>query len=322
MRKWVYTLAAVVALGAAAATAAVRLGAGPVVGDCAGALPTGAFTAYRASASDGNCLQGYVWVPQGKVRGVVVVVHGLHDHARRYASLAAALGDAGLAVIAQDHRGHGGSGGAPQRLDSVEQLLGDVQAAVAEAQRRFAGAPVVLYGHSMGGMVAAQYAARHGQDLAGAVLSSAALALPPSASPGQVRIVGVLSALAPGLGVEALDEARVVREPAARSALVGDPLLNRAKLPARTVATLLDGVVDLQPRLPAIQVPLLVLHGEADTVTDPAGSAQAHARAASADKTLRLVPLALHDLLHEPEGPVVAAEVTAFASRLVAKPGR
>lgn len=320
MRRWVYTLVGLIALGAVGATVAVRLGAGSVATDCVGGLPTGTCTSYRVTASDGNCLQGYVWAPKGEVRGVVVVVHGLHDHARRYASLASALGGAGLAVVVQDHRGHGGSGGAPQRLDSVDQLLGDVQAAVTEAQRRFAGAPVVLHGHSMGGMVAAQYAARHGQDLAGAVLSSAALVLPASVSGGEVRIVAALSGLAPGLGVEALDEARVVRDPTARTEMLNDPLLNREKLPARTVSTLLDGVVDLQPRLPEIRLPLLVLHGEADMLTDPAGSKLAHARAASGDKTLRLVPLALHDLLHEPEGPMVAGEIAAFASRVASTP--
>jgi acylglycerol lipase len=317
MRKLLGVLAALLLLGAMAAAVAAYRGSGPVVGECRGAVDADAL---RLKAADGNCLQAYLWAPAAAPRAVLVVVHGLHDHARRYQPLARALNEAGIAVLAIDHRGHGGSGGAPQRLDSVDQLLADVGLAVAQAHSRFPGAPVVLYGHSLGGMVAAQYAARHGTQLAGAVISSAALKLPAGASQGQVKVVSLLSALAPGLGLEAVDEAKLVREPTARSALAADALIVRDKLPARTLATLLNGVLELQPRLAGIDVPLLVLHGLADTVTDPAGSTLLHERAASARKTLRTYPAALHDLLHEPEGALATQEIVAFVSALAAAP--
>ncbi len=292
---------------------AVWRGAAPVVGACGGPLPQGGFVAYRAQSADGNCLQGYVWQPTGPVRGVVVVVHGLHDHARRYDLLASGLAAGGVAVLAQDHRGHGGSGGAPQRLDSLEQLLEDVEVARAQAATRFPKVPQILYGHSLGGMVAAQHVARNATAWSGVVLSSAALTLPAGVTPGKAGVVSALSALAPNLGLDAVDEALLVRDPTQRKAMAEDTVLSREKLPARTVATLLAGVMDLQDRMPQITTPMLLLHGKQDRVTDPAGSTRMHERTGSREKQLVIFEQALHDLLHEPE----AADVVQAASRFI-----
>lgn len=317
MRKSLIVLLWLTAAAAVAAVAAVQAGARPAVGACVDPLPAGSFAAYRTQAGDRNCLQGYAWAPpEGTpVRAALVVVHGLGDHARRYAALAQTLNAQGVAVLAQDHRGHAGSGGARQRIDSVAQTAGDVELALQEAARRWPGVPLVLHGHSFGGLVATHVAATATQPLAGVVVSSAALQRPASVSDAQLAIVRTLSALAPGLGLEPLDVAKVVREPAAQAALTADPLIAREKLPARTVAALLMGVDAIQPRLAQVRQPLLVLHGGADTVTPPAGSRALHERAASAEKTLRLYDAARHDLLHEPEATAVMQEIAAFVTR-------
>jgi acylglycerol lipase len=325
MRKTSFLLiavATVLATAAVAATVATRSGARPSVGACGDPAPSGAFATYQARAADGNCLQGYAWVPDGTpVRGVLVVVHGLHDHARRYADLAQALNRSGVAVLAQDHRGHAASGGARQRIDSVEQVAGDVGLALREAALRFPGVPLFVYGHSMGGLVTAHLVADDASGsppLAGAIVSSAALKLPASASGGQIRVVRALSALAPELPLEPIDEARVVRDPSARAALAADPLLEREKLPARTVAAVLEGIQSLQPRMASIEVPLLVLHGLADQVTEPEGSRALVAAAKAEPKVLKLYDGALHDLLHEPEGAAVRQEIVAFVDARLA----
>lgn len=314
-------LSIVIAGGAAAAMLGSRPSTGPCLDPAATAQrgPSTTFTPYRVSAADGNCLQAYEWKPaNAPVRGAVVIVHGIHDHARRYDRLARALNEAGIAVYAQDHRGHSTSGGARQRVDSIAQLVGDVDLAVQEAARRNPGAPLFLHGHSMGGLVVARYAIDHAKrtdrQLAGAVISSAALKLPPTASAGSRAVVGALSTLAPGLGVEAVDEAKIVRDAGARGALANDPVVSREKLPSRTVATILGGIVDIQQRLEEIAIPVLILHGTADRVTEPDGSNELAKRARSTDKTLKLYPGALHDLLHEPEGPEVMREIIAFVS--------
>jgi acylglycerol lipase len=317
MRKTWIVLLSMAAAATVAAVAAVQVGSRPVAGACVGALPVGAANAYRTQAADDNCLQGYAWAPADgvPVRAAVVVVHGLGDHARRYEAFARTLAAQGVAVLAQDHRGHAGSGGPRQRIDSVEQAAGDVGLALREAARRWPGVPLVLHGHSFGGLVVTHLAATGVQPLAGVVVSSAALQRPAGVGSAQLAVVGTLSALAPGLGLEPLDAPKVLREPAAQAALLADPLIARGKLPARTVATLLKGIDAIQPRLVQVRQPLLVLHGGADTVTPPSGSRALHAQAASTDKTLKLYDAARHDLLREPEAVAVTQEILAFATR-------
>jgi acylglycerol lipase len=311
MRKLSLILGTTLGALTLAGITAVALGSRPSVGACATAAPQAASTTYRVQAADGNCLQGHVWAPDAApVRAAVVVVHGVHDHALRYAPLARTLNAHGIAVLAQDHRGHGASGGARQRVDSMAQLGGDVHWALKEAQKRYPGVPLFLHGHSMGGLVVAHLAAKSEIPLTGAIVSSAALKRPANASGGQIAVLRALSALAPGLPVEPINENLFVREAAARTALASDPVIDRENVPARTVAAVLAGIDGIQALMPSIQTPLLVLHGEADQVTDPEGSRQLaqQARAAS----LKIYPAALHDLLNEPEGAAVQQAIVDF----------
>jgi acylglycerol lipase len=298
---------------------AAWMGAQPSVSACAAATPKGAFESFRVQSQDGNCLQGYAWLPTGKpVVGVALLAHGIHDHARRYEALATSLNQIGIAVYTWDQRGHGVSGGARQRVDSVEQLVADMQLTARFAAQRHPGAPTFAYGHSMGGLVALHYALAHGTSLKGLVVSSAALKLPDSVSAGKVNVLKLLSALAPGLPVEEVDEAKLVRVAAAREVLAADPMIIREKVPARSAATILGGIQAAQGRFAELTLPLLVLHGAVDLVTVPAGSSALAAQALSKDKTLKLYDLALHDLLHEPEGAQVKQEISAFIGRHLA----
>ena len=317
MRRAVTIALGIAAVAAVVIVGAVQVGARPSTGGCAEPAPVGKSVAFRLDAADGNCLQSYAWVPRAApVKGVVVLVHGLHDHARRYEPLALALNDAGVAVYAHDQRGHGASGGASQRMDSVDQLAGDVERVLQEAAKRHPGVPVFVYGHSLGGLVAARVAASPPLPLRGAVISSAALTLklPASASSAQLRVAGMLSAVAPGLGLQTFDDATFVRDPAAQAALAADPDISRDKLPARTVVTVVRGIGDIQARMDSIVTPLLILHGTEDQVTEVEGSRELAARARSSDKTLRLYDGMLHDLLHEPVAGEVTREIVAFVS--------
>jgi len=282
----------------------------------ASSTATAALNPYQTKAPDMTCLQAFEWNPKtASPRGVVVVVHGVRDHAYRYDVLAQALTKQGLAVYAQDHRGHGQSGGDRQRFDSVGQLVEDVDVAVSEAQRRNPNVPVFLYGHSLGGLVATQYALAHGEKLRGVVLSGAALKLMPSVGDGEKAAARFFSGLIPGLPAQRLDDSEFVREPAEKAALAADPLIHHENLPARSAAAGLDAIEDTQRRMEQVKVPLLILHGGADKATNLEGSRELYARAGSTDKTLKIYDGVFHDLMHEPEHDRIIQDVTEWITQ-------
>lgn len=104
--------------------------------------------------------------------GTVLVLHGLAEHAGRYAGFAAWLAERGFNVYAHDHRGHGSTSArdAPfrrfARKGGAEAVLRDVRAVHDHASRTHSRLPVIVFGHSMGGFLAVNYAERHGRDLA------------------------------------------------------------------------------------------------------------------------------------------------------------
>jgi len=268
---------------------------------------------YQATAADGTCLQAYEWRPaSGQVVGAVVIVHGIRDHASRYAALADALTARGLAVYAQDMRGHGDSGGDKQRFDSLAELVADTDLAVEEARKRNPGVPVFVYGHSLGGLISTHYALAHGDKLRGLVLSGAALKLLPDVTDGQKGAARFFSAIMPGLPAQAVDDTQFVRDEAAKKDLASDPLVYHDNLPARSAAAALDGIDDVQKRMGELKVPVLILHGAVDHATNPEGSKELNSRAATSDKTLHIYEGVFHDLMHEPERAQIIQEVVGW----------
>lgn len=128
-----------------------------------------------ASAADGLSLQAYAMRPRGIASGIVVIAHGAAEHALRYARFARALADAGYAVAALDHRGHGGSCG-PEGLGDFgaggwDALVADIGQCVARAREAHPGLPLALFAHSMGSFAAQQYCAGGAAGLDAVVLS-------------------------------------------------------------------------------------------------------------------------------------------------------
>lgn len=122
--------------------------------------------------SQGQTLQAYAWMPSGEQLGSVIIVHGLGEHARRYAHVAEALNREGFALFAWDQRGHGegasklgdfGDGGWPAMLE-------DLRVMVQKVRTEQAG-PVFVLGHSMGSMLTHQFMTRHSDEVDGVILS-------------------------------------------------------------------------------------------------------------------------------------------------------
>lgn len=242
------------------------------------------------------------WLPRGEPKAKVVLVHGLGEHSGRYRHVAERLVAAGCAVFAADHRGHGHSQGARAFVDRFRHLVADLDQVVDHARRASRPRPLFLLGHSMGGAVALSYAIKHPQKLDGLILSGAAVSLdgaPPLIKP----LSKLLSRIAPRLGMFAIDPAAISRNPDVVADYARDPLNCHGKVPARTLAEIVGFVEWLPAVLPALKLPLLVMHGGDDRLAGPAGGEMVVQRAGSSDKTFRRYEGLYHEIFNElPDG--------------------
>ena len=264
----------------------------------------------RFSGAGGVDLFWQAWTPADP-RAVVVIAHGAGEHSGRYEHVARRLVDAGYAVYALDHRGHGRSAGRRALVDRMDRVIADVRTLVGRAASENPGRPVFLLGHSMGGTISIAFAARHQDELAGLALSGPVAVLE-AASPALRVVASVLSTLTPNLGVFGVDASLVSRDPEVVSAYRGDPLVFHGKLPARTVAELAAAVGRFPAEVPQIRLPLLVMHGTKDALAPVAGATMVHERAASSDKTLRLYEGLYHEILNEPEQQTVLGDLLSW----------
>jgi acylglycerol lipase len=240
------------------------------------------------------------WLPEGEPRAVVVLAHGASEHGGRYAWTGEQLNARGYAVYAIDHRGHGKSAGGRAVIDRMGNAVEDLHTLVERAGGAHPGRPLVLLGHSMGGCVALAYTEEH-EDALDALVLSGPLAVLEAASPAQ-RIVGrVLSAVAPSLGVVAIDSTAVSRDPQVVTDYDDDPLNYHGKLPARTVAELSKAIEGFPEAVTRFKLPLLVMHGTADRLVPIAGGEMVAERAGSEDKTFKRYDGLFHEILNEPE---------------------
>ncbi len=127
----------------------------------------------------GAAVHVYSRKAQGRARGIVLIHHGLAEHAGRYGRFAAELAGFGFHVFAHDHRGHGSTSASDApfrrfaRRNGADRVLTDCRAVHTHALGRYPDLPVVVFGHSMGGLIALNYAETHGRDLAGAAVWNA-----------------------------------------------------------------------------------------------------------------------------------------------------
>jgi len=250
------------------------------------------------------------WIPDAAPKAAVVISHGGGEHSGRYEHVAAALNDAGYGVWALDHRGHGRSGGGRMRFASVAPLAADLQTMVAIAAEAVPAPKPFLLAHSMGALIGLDYACDHQDELSGIVFSGA-LASVEQAPP--VRLMARLAArVAPGTGIFKVDPETISRDPVVVRAYDDDPLNFHGSFPAETVVALIETGLGFPDRLPALELPLLILHGADDRLTPPDGSILVDELASSEDKTLKLYDGLRHEILNEPEGPEIAAEIVAW----------
>ncbi|MGV7122063.1 alpha/beta hydrolase [Sphingopyxis sp. 550A] len=270
------------------------------------------------SAGAGAKLHVTHWLPEGPPKAVVLLAHGYAEHAGRYAHVAKRLTDAGYAVYAVDHWGHGrsdGEGGYVPRFsaftDGMAELLTLVEAS-------HAGTPRLLLGHSMGGLIATLFLIERQDAFVAAALSGPAIV--PGAPPSRftVWISCFLSRFFPRLGVLALDANGVSRDPAVVAAYLADPLVYTGKIGARLGKEFMDAMAAARAGAPKITLPILLQHGAVDSLAAPEGSRYLFDHVSSRDKALKIYPGLFHEIYNEPERDAVLDDLIGWFDAHVA----
>jgi alpha-beta hydrolase superfamily lysophospholipase len=147
---------------------------------------------------------------------------------------------------------------------------------------------------------------------AGLVFSSGLFTIPDTVSPILRGVAGVLSVVAPWLPVQRLDSNAVSRDAATLAAVKADPLQYTGPLHARTGAEIANAVARFEARQAEIALPMLVLHGTADRLTECEGSKTFYERAESTDKTLRLYEGGYHELYNDLDKEQFFSDINAW----------
>ena len=265
---------------------------------------------WQLTGHGGVELQAQGWLPEGEVRDVIAIAHGYAEHGGRYGNLVDRLVPKGYALYALDHRGHGRSGGKRALVDRMAWVIEDFHRFVGELRARHGGQRVKLLGHSMGGNVAFGYALRWPEDLSGLVLSGPAIGgLVPVF---QRMMLRVMSAFAPNAGTIALPPDAVSRDPAVVAAYAADPLVTVGKMPARTVAEMVAAAGRYCEQAPTMKVPVLVQHGEADSLVPLSGNRAIFEAIGATDKTVITYPGLYHEIYNEPEKDKVIGDLVQW----------
>lgn len=246
-------------------------------------------------AADGTRLFCRDWRVPGSPRAVQIV-HGLGEHGGRYARLAHWFNLAGWSVRVADQRGHGHSGGRRGSLLASDDLLHDLKLSFDDLARHSQATPL-LFGHSMGGLVAARFATGAWSPVRALVLSSPALAL--DLQPWQRLLLAVSSRLAPGLALPtALPASRISHDAGEVRAYRNDPL-NHGKIAPRMLNFMLDAMHAAQRDARQFTRPVLLQVAGQDAFVAPRGARSFFDSLPGHDKTWHYYAQAYHEIFNE-----------------------
>lgn len=250
------------------------------------------------------------WLPDGDTKAAVLLVHGYAEHCGRYQHVAQHLTDRGYAVYALDHWGHGQSDGDGGYIPAFSVLLDGVDAFYKIVKAEQDDLPLVLLGHSMGGLISVHELIAHQHRYAAAAISGPAIVPTDDPSPVMLMLSGLLSKFTPRIGVIPPLADAISRDPAVVAAYKADPLVYQGKMGARLAHEMFDAMGVASENAPAISIPILLMHGDQDALAAPRGSQLLYDNVTSVDKKLVIHEGLHHEIFNEPEGDDVLTQMT------------
>ncbi|MBC2900554.1 alpha/beta hydrolase [Streptomyces cupreus] len=241
--------------------------------------------------------------PRREPRYTALLVHGYGEHVGRYEGVAGVLTGHGAAVFAPDHMGHGKSSGERVVIEDFEDVVSDVHTVADLARTAHPGIPLVMVGHSMGGLISARFAQRYGAELTALVLSGPVIGDWPL--PRRLLALDEIpdTPISPGA---------LSRDPEVGASYAADPLVWHGPMKRPTVEAFTRTLETVSKGGDVGPLPLLWLHGDDDRLVPLAGS-RAGVQELRGDRlTERVYPGARHEVFHETNKAEVFDDLVHF----------
>lgn len=235
-----------------------------------------------------------IWEARGRPRAALLLVHGLGEHSGRYGHVGRYLAERGIGVFAYDHQGHGLSEGRRGWVADFAHLLDDLETFHHWVLERSLGLPLVLLGHSMGGLITTAYMLEKPRKPDLLVLSGPAIV--PILDPNDRTI----------------DPTRLSKDPELWRAYLDDPLILRERVDPELFVRLGEGLALLPGRAGEISVPLLLIHGDEDRLCSAEGAKMYVEASSCRDLTVQLYPGGRHEMFNETNREEVLADLLSW----------
>ena len=253
------------------------------------------------------------WLPDGTVRGIIVITHGLNSHSNYYQWTAEQFTAEGYAVYALDQQGRGHSEGERFYTADLYDAVADVDWIVDLAKKEQPNLPVFMLGHSAGGVLACLFALEHQAKINGLICESFAFKVP--APDFALAVLKGLSHVAPHLHTIKLKNEDFSRDPAVVTAMNNDPLIAGESQPSKSMEQLVKADERLEKEFSKISLPVFIVHGTADKATKPSGSQLFYDQTGSTDKTLKFYEGHYHDLLNDLDKQIVMGDILEWVKK-------
>ncbi|TAK45984.1 MAG: alpha/beta hydrolase [Saprospiraceae bacterium] len=244
-------------------------------------------------------------------KAAVCLVHGLGEHCARYRQVAEYFAKRGIALSGFDLPGHGRSGGSRGHAFSTEVIFENIARLLKEVSAKYPGIPLFLYGQSMGGNLVLSYTLARRPTVSGVIATSSWIRLPEKPSPLLVAFGCMMRRVLPSFTQNSgLNPRYISRDDEVVRAYQSDSLVHN-RISVETGLSLLEAAQKLDAFAGKVPVPVLLIHGSADQITDPAGS-EGFAKRAKGDVTFKRWDSLYHETHNEPEKEVVLANMAGW----------
>lgn len=235
-----------------------------------------------------------------KPKAVVLVSHGIGEHSGRYGNLMEALEGKNVSFYASDHRGSGMSGGLRGHVDDFSKFYRDLKYFVDNVVRKEnKNVPIILIGHSLGGLIAELYALEYPEDITGLILSAPALYSVIPVPFWKKTLAKAVAAFMPKLSMNnEIDPALLSRDTNVVKAYLDDPLTHDL-VSAKFYVEYLTYVESAIARTSELAMPLLVIHGTEDKIVSVKSSEYVYETASSEDKQQKIFEGLFHETMNE-----------------------